>query len=199
MREFTRLFAAGVMAAIWFFSLAGCATFPPPKEAIPNSRTYANDYETVWKAVLASLSDLNIATTSMEKWAGTIAVEDVSIELRPFELGRYDSKYCFCGSPERGTVFRQLVGTYEISLTKRGDYQTSVTIDAAYRASMYAGDALTAWLPCPSKGIFEPLFLDQVESRLPARTRPAPSPAPVPKGTDPFQNIDHWWKPTWVR
>ncbi|MGA6993165.1 MAG: hypothetical protein WBX50_04625, partial [Candidatus Deferrimicrobiaceae bacterium] len=198
MREFTRLFAAGVMAAVWFSSLGGCATFPPPKEAIPNSRAYANDYETVWKAVLASLSDWNIATTSVKRGAGTIAAEDGSIELRPYELGKYDSKYCFCGPPERGTVFRKLVGTYEISLTKRGDHQTSVEIDAAYRASMYAGDALTGWLPCPSKGIFEPLFLDQVESRLPARTRPTPSPAPAPKGSDPFQNIDHWWKPTWV-
>jgi hypothetical protein len=171
-----------LLAATGVSCLAGCAMFPPPKEAIPSTRIYGQSNNEVWEAVLASLSERNIRVTSMDKESGRIVAEDGTIDLRQYELGRYDSIYCFCGSPERYHVFRRLTGVYTISVTRVSETRTSVNIDASYRASQYANDRFTGWLPCPSKGVFEPLFLDQMESRL-----------TVVKG--PSRNFD-WWKPS---
>jgi len=135
----------------------------------------------VWEEVLASLSERNIATTSMEKGEGTIAAEDGSIELRPYELGRYDSIYCFCGSPERYHVLKELVGEYTISVSRESDARTSVNIDASFQASQYFGERFTGRFPCLSKGIFEPIFLERLDSQLATRRSPS-------------RNFD-WWKP----
>jgi hypothetical protein len=171
-----------LLVANGFSYLAGCATFPPPKEAIPSSRIYGQRYNEVWEAVLASLSEQNIRVTSMDKESGRIVAEDGTIGLRQYELGRYDSKDCFCGSPERYHEFRGLTGEYTISVIRGNEIRTSVNINASYRASQYADNRFTGWFPCFSKGVFEPLFLDQVESRL-----------TVVKG--PSRNFD-WWQPS---
>jgi hypothetical protein len=186
MRKHPGFFAAGLLMTVWFSFLGGCASFPPHKDTIPNSRTYGNSYDEVWEAVLGSLSELNIQVKSMEKESGIIVAEDGTVELRQFELGRYDSKYCFCGNPERYNLLRELVGEYTISVTRGTEVRVSVKIDASYRASQYSVDHFIGWLPCPSKGIFEPFFLEHVESRLEA----AKVPSKVPS-----RKLD-WWQPT---
>src|SRR4030066_2246920 len=84
-----RYFAVEFLLVFCFSFLAGCAAFPPPKEEIPSSRTYGNQYTDVWEAVLVSLSEQNIQVKSMEKESGRIGAEDRDIELRPVALGRY--------------------------------------------------------------------------------------------------------------
>jgi hypothetical protein len=182
MKITTRLLPIVLLAATGASYLAGCATFPPPKEAIPSTRIYGQGFNEVWEAVLASLSEQKIRVTSMDKESGRIVAEDGTIDLRQYELGRYDSKYCFCGSPGQYHVFKGLTGEYTISVIRVNQVRTSMNIDASYRASEYANDRLTGWLPCPSKGVFEPFFLDQVESRL--KVVKAPS-----------LNLE-WWKPS---
>jgi hypothetical protein len=171
-----------LLMATGFSCLAGCATFPPPKEAIPSTRIYGQSSNEVWDAVLASLAERDIRVTSMDKDSGRIVAEDGTIDLRQYELGRYDSKYCFCGSPGQYHVFKGLAGEYTISVTRVNENRTSVNIDASYRASQYADDRLAGWLPCFSKGVFEPLFLDEVESRLTVEKAPS-------------LNFE-WWKPS---
>jgi hypothetical protein len=180
MRKFPGNFAVGLMTAVGVFFLAGCATYPPPKETVPNSRKYGSSYSDVWNSVLAALSELNIQVQSMDKETGSIVAEDGTIELRQFELGRYDSTYCFCGKPEQYHFFRGLVGEHTISVVRGNKVQTTVKIDASFRASVQSGDRVTGWQPCPTKGVFEPFFLEQVESQLANRKKPS--------------KLD-WWKP----
>lgn len=172
--------AAILLAAALVF-LLGCATYPPQKKDIRSEETFQNGYEEVWDAVAAALSEMNLKITSMEKDAGKIMAEDPILELRQYELGRYDAAYCFCGSPHRYNVFRQLVGIYAVSLDKVSDSRTTVKIDATYQASMFSGDSFTGWLPCPSKGVFEPFFLQQIPSHLREKKKPRTG----------FE----WWKP----
>lgn len=171
------------LVAAGFSGLAGCATFPPPKEKIPTSRVYGKDYNEVWDAVLASLSELNIPVKSMDKESGTIVAEENNIELVPFETGRYDSKYCFCGSPEKYHVLRGMVGEYKISITGGKEVPPTLNIDVSFLASSHFGEVSTGWQPCISKGVFERIFLEQVDSRLQDRKSPASPP----------RKLD-WWR-----
>jgi len=180
MRKSPTRFAVLLVMAVGIFFLAACATYPPPKEEVPNSRNYGSSYGDVWDSVLDALSELNIRVQSMDKETGSIVAEDGSIELRQFEFGRYDSTYCFCGRPERYHFFQGLVGEYTISVIRGNKVQTTVKIDASFRASVQFDGRFTGWQPCPTKGIFEPFFLEQVESEL--ANRKAPS------------KLD-WWKP----
>ena len=182
MRKLQRVIAIGMTIAAGAFLLGGCASFPPPKETIPTSRIYAYGYHDVWESVLATLSELDIQVISMDKESGKIVAEDNTIIPRQYEPGRYDSIYCFCGSPKRSHLFKKLVGDYTISVSRETDVRISVNIDASFRISQYAGDRFTDWFPCLSKGIFEPDFLDRLDSQL--ATRKGPS-----------RNFD-WWKPT---
>jgi len=193
MRKFPRRFAVVLVMTVGVSFLAGCATYPPPKEEILDSQTYRNGYKDVWESVLATLSEQNIEIKSMRKRSGEIVAEDGTIELRQYELGRYDSKYCFCGSPQRYHVLRDLVGEYKISVTPASGRRTSVKIDVSYRASTYSGEQFTGWFPCLSKGIFEPFFLDEVDNRLYGRRTPVPTRSI--KGREPSHKLD-WWKPT---
>jgi hypothetical protein len=182
MRKVPGIFAVGLAMMVSFSLFGGCASFPPPEDDIPNSRTYGNSYNDVWDAVLGSLSEMNIQVKSMEKESGEIVAEDGTVELRQFELGRYDSKYCFCGSPKQFNFLRELVGEYTISVTRGTGVRVLVKIEASYRASQYSGESLVEWLPCPSKGIFEPIFLKHVESRLGAVISPS--------------RKLYWWQPS---
>ncbi|NNG46380.1 MAG: hypothetical protein HKM86_04590 [Deltaproteobacteria bacterium] len=181
MRKLPGNFAVGLMMAVGVFFLTGCAAYPPPKETVPNSRNYGSSYSDVWESVLAVLSELNIQVKSMDKETGSIVVEDGTIELRQFELGRYDSKYCFCGKPEPYHFLKELVGEHTISVVRGNKVQTTVKIDALFKASDFAGERFTGWHPCLTKGVFEPFFLDQVVAQLANR-----------KG--PYRKFE-WWKP----
>lgn len=180
MRKFPSNFTVGLMMAVGVSFLAGCASYPPPKETVPNSRNYGSSYGDVWDSVLAAFSELNIQVKSMDKETGSIVAEDETIELRQFKLGRYDSNYCFCGKPEQYHFFRGLVGEHTISVVRGNKVQTTVKIDASFRASVESGERFTGWYPCPTKGVFEPLFLEQVKSQLANRKKPS--------------KLD-WWKP----
>lgn len=183
-------FAFGMTIAVGVFFLGGCASFPPPKDTIPSSRIYAYGYDEVWESVLATLSELNIQVKTMEKESGTIVAEDNTIVLRQYEPGRFDSAYCFCGSPQRNHFFKGLIGEYAISVTRETDVRISVNVNASFRASQYSGERFTGWFPCLSKGIFEPMFLDRLDSQL--ATRKGPSQNFDKKA--PSRNFD-WWKP----
>src|SRR4030067_2892422 len=108
----------------------------------------------------------------MDPGPGRIVAEDRDIELRQFELGRYDSRYCFCGSPNRYHVLRGLVGEYTISVIRGTGIRTTVKIDASYRASQYTDERFSEWLPRASKGGFEPFFLEEGGSRQGGTTGP---------------------------
>lgn len=182
MRNVPKSFAVWLIPSAGLFLFGACATTLPSKESIQSSRMYGKSYNEVWEAVLASLSEQNIRVTSMEKESGKIVAEDGTLKLRQFDLGRYDSTYCFCGSPEPYHVLRGLAGEYAISVTRGNEIRTSVHIDASYRASLYFGDRQAGWLSCLSKGVFEPLFLERVDTRLKVEEGPS-------------RNVD-WWKPS---
>lgn len=192
MRELSGRAALCLTMAAGISFLAGCATYPPPKEEIPNSRTYNNSYNDVWETVLATLAEQNIQVRSSGKRSGEIAAEDNTIELRQYEPGRYDSRYCFCGSPPRYHSLKDLVGEYRVSVTPSSMGRTSVEIDVSYKAAIYSGERFTGWLPCPSKGIFESSFLDDLDDRLYGRRTPVPTRS-IP-GKEPSHKLD-WWKP----
>ena len=196
MRVFPGKIAVALTMAAGISSLAGCATFPPPKEAITDSQIYRTSSDIVWEAVLKTLAEQNIEVKSAGIQSGEITAEDRTIELRQYEPGRYDSKYCFCGSPPQNRVLRDLVGIYRISVTPAFVGTTSVRIDASYEASIFSGDQIMEQHACPSKGIFEPFFLTRVESVLTTMKTPPPPPPPskVEKKTPP-PNLD-WWKPS---
>lgn len=189
MRRSAHPLVIGFLAAAGIIRFSGCATFPPPREAIADTRTYPYAFQEVRDAVLSSLSEMNVGIRSTEKEPGKIVAQDDTLELRQFEPGWYDAKSCYCGPPARGTVLRDLTGTYVISLVRESPRRTAVTIDATYQASMYAGDAPAGMLSCPSKGIFEPFLLDRVETRLAAGDSGTHSPFPLRRDND------SWWKP----
>lgn len=192
MREFSVRAALCLTMAAGISFLAGCATYPPPKGEIPDTRTYNNSDDKVWEAALETLAEQNIGVISAGKRSGEIVAEDRTVALRQFEPGRYDSKYCYCGSPPRYHDMRELVGEYRISVTPSSMDRTSVRIDVTYKAAIYSGERFTGWLPCPSKGIFEPFFLEELENRLNERRTPVPTRS-IP-GKEPSRKLD-WWKP----
>ncbi len=194
MGNIRRVAVVAFLAVVTAGWVGGCASFPPPRKSIQDSRLYKARFEDVWFAVQDILSDRNIRVTSARRMSGTITAEDDAIELRRFDVGRYDSRYCLCGSPGRGRGFRQLTGTYAIALSRTGAGEVSVKVDATYRASVYAGDRFVEWLPCPSKGTFEPAFLKEIASRLAAGRRPEPSGGGKEKPVFPRPNLDSWWK-----
>ena len=175
--------------------LAGCATYPPPRETIPDSQIYSNSFNIVWEAVLETLDEQNIEVKSIGKQSGVIVAEDRSIELHQYEPGRYDSQYCLCGSPPKEHVLRDPVGKYRVSVTPAFVGTTSVRIDVSYEAAIYSDDQIMGQHACFSKGVFEPFFLTQIQSRLTSRnTSPPPPPPKVEKKMIP-PNLD-WWKPS---
>ena len=172
--------------------LAACATYPPPKEDIPDTRMFENGYNDVWETVLETLAEQNIEVTSSGKRSGEIVAEDNTVALRQYEPGRYDSRYCFCGSPPRYHALTDLVGEYRFSVTPASVGRTSVKIDVSYKAAIYSGERFTGWLPCPSKGIFESFFFDELDNRLYGRRTPVPTRSI--RGKEPSRKLD-WWKP----
>lgn len=196
MREFPGKIAVALTMATGILFLAGCATYPPPKETIPDSQIYSYGYTVVWKAVLETLAEKRIEVVSAAKRSGEIVAEDRTIELGQYKPGRYDSSYCLCGSPPQNRVLRDLVGKYRVLVTPAFVGTTSVRIDVSYEASIFSGDQIMGQLACPSKGIFEPFFLTQVESRLAAeKTPPPPPPPPKVEKSKPPRNLD-WWEPS---
>ncbi|HEU5360361.1 MAG TPA: hypothetical protein VFU42_04295 [Candidatus Deferrimicrobiaceae bacterium] len=185
MKRSKRFLPILLLAATGISGLAACATFPPPREAIPTSRVYGKGYNEVWDAVLAALSELNVEVKSMEKESGRIVAGDDDIELRQFEPGRYDSKYCFCGSPERYHFLRNLVAEYKISVNRVTEVRSSLNIEISYQASSYLGEVSAGWFPCVSKGVFESDFLERLDSRLMAGGSHGSA----------TRNVD-WWKPS---
>lgn len=197
MRKSPTVFAVGMTIAVGVFLLGGCATYP--QKGFRSQETYGSNYEEVWEVVVDTLNGMNLKIKTMEKDSGRIVTEGPDLELRKYALGRYDSVYCYCVSPYGRDDLRGLVGNYAIALTRDDKNRTTVILDATFLASMYAGNAFSGWLSCPSKGIFEPFFLKQVESRLNARKAQA-APAPTPRAIErkregPSRNFD-WWKPS---
>ena len=181
------------MAAVLFLP-GGCATYP--QKNFRSQETYGKGYDQVWDTVVVTLNGMNMDIKTMEKTRGRIEVEGPGMEMRKYVLGRYDSIYCYCVVPHQRNDIRELVGNYAIALTRDGDSRTSVIIDATFLASVYDGETFSGWLPCPSKGIFEPFFLNQVEARLNAvKTPPPPPPPPKEERKTPPRNLD-WWKPS---
>lgn len=195
MRKFPGNIAAALATAAGIAFLAGCATYPPPMETITDSQVYGNRYADVWKAVLETLAGQKIEIQSSEKRSGEIVAEDRTVELRQYKPGRYDSRYCFCGSPPGNQVLKNLVGKYRISITPAFAGTTSVQIEVSYEATIFSGDQIMGQLACPSTGVFEPFFLTQVGSRVSPMMEPVlPPPREVEKSAPP-PNVD-WWKPT---
>jgi len=181
MGKSARLLVAGFLIASSFSFLGGCATYPS-REETRSRETFGNGYEEVWEAVVATLREGNWKITTMEKDSGRIVADDPGLELRKYMLGRYDSSYCYCVLQYPRDVLGQLLGTYAIALTREKELRTSVNIDASFQATLFAENQFAGWLPCPTKGVFEPFFLDRVKSRL----RP-----PKP----PSRNFE-WWIPS---
>src|SRR3990172_9851177 len=171
----------GFLIASSFFFLGGCATYPT-REETRSRETFGNGYEEVWEAVVATLREGNWNIKTMEKDSGRIVADDTSLELRKYILGRYDSAYCFCVLQYPRDVLGQLLGTYTVALTREKELRTSVNIDAPFQATLFAENKFAGWLPCPTKGVFEPFFLYRVKSLL----RP-----PKP----PSRNFE-WWIPS---
>jgi hypothetical protein len=193
-----RGFTVRLAIAMGVLLLAGCATYP--QKGIQSQATYGNRYEEVWDAVVDTLNGMNLKVRTMEKASGNIMTEGPDLELQKYVLGRYESIYCYCVSPYGRDDLRQLFGNYAIVLTRDAANRTSVILDATFLASMHAGNDFRGWLPCPSKGIFEPFFLKQVESRLSARkTQAVPrtyerTPERTSERSTPTRNLE-WWKP----
>ena len=181
MGKSARLLVAGFLIASSFSFLGGCATYPT-REETRSRETFGSGYEEVWEAVMATLQEGNWKIKTMEKDSGRIVADDPGLELRKYMLGRYDSTYCFCVLQYPRDVLGQLLGTYAIALTREKELRTSVNIDASFQATLFAENKFAGWLPCPTKGVFEPFFLDRVKSRL----RP-----PKP----PSRNFE-WWIPS---
>ncbi|MGA6994457.1 MAG: hypothetical protein WBX50_11250 [Candidatus Deferrimicrobiaceae bacterium] len=193
MKKFPGIFTVGLMMAVVFSFLGGCATYP--QKNFLSQATYGKGYDDVWETVVGTLNGMNMNIKTLEKTSGKIEVEGPDLELRKYVLGRYDSLYCYCVLPHQRNDLRKLVGNYAIALTRDSDNRTSVIIDATFLASVYEGEIFSGWLRCPSKGIFEPFLLKQVESQLSARKAPAPPPPEKTEKRTPSRNFD-WWKPS---
>lgn len=160
----------GFLIASSLSFLGGCATYPTREEA-RSRETFGNGYEEVWEAVVATFREGNFQIRSMERDSGRIVAEDPGLELRKYILGRYDSAYCFCVLQYPRDVLGQLLGTYTVAITREKELRTSVNIEASFQATLFAENQFAGWLPCPTKGVLEPLFIDRVQSHLrpPAR------------------------------
>jgi hypothetical protein len=152
------------------------------QETIRFQETFGYGYGEVWEAVVATLREGDWEIKTIEKDSGRIVADDPRLEFRNYIPGRFDSAYCYCVLQYPRDVLGQLQGTYAIALTREEEHRTSVNIDAAFQASLFTGNKFAGWLPCTTKGVFEPFFLDRVKSRL-------SSPKP------PSRNFE-WWVPS---
>jgi hypothetical protein len=144
-------------AALALTALSGCTTFPesslaPPPPAI----SIAAPLETTWESTLDQLTAQGIAVRTLEKGAGFIATETVT--LPPFVTDA--TKWADCGT---FAGFRYAPTAVDYTVFVRGDSTgSSSKASARYRLLKSTGEPP---VDCVSTGVFEASFGAAVKQR----------------------------------
>lgn len=144
-----------------FLLIAGCATLPPVIRDIKTQQIVKANYNRVWVPVNSFFNERKIPVRTVSIPDGSLETETVKI---PYENYAYESDYCDCGTLGGIYVYREITGTYNVTIKGITKSTTSVTLNADYRAALWAGNTFSGWVRCQSKGLVEKAFFEKLSS-----------------------------------
>ena len=143
-------------AALAMAALSGCITLPEPSLTPRPAIAIAAPLETTWESTLDQLAAQGIAVRTVERSAGFIATETVT--LPPFITDA--AKWADCGT---FAGFRYAPTAVDYTVFVRGDSTgSSSKANARYRLLKTTGEAP---VDCVSTGVFEASFGAAVKQR----------------------------------
>ena len=144
-----------------FILIMGCATVPPLIRDIKSQQIAKANYNRVWLPVNNFFSERDIPIKSISMEAASLETEAIKI---PYEGFAYESDYCDCGTLGGIYVYREILGTFNVTIKGINKNTTDVTIKADYRAALWAGNTFRGWVRCQSKGFVEKAFFNKLSS-----------------------------------
>jgi len=144
-----------------FILVLGCATLPPLIQDVESIQQVKANFNRVWVPVNNFFSERNIPVKSVSMEAGSLETEAIKI---PYESFAYKSDYCDCGTLGGIYVYREILGTFHVSIKGINKSTTAVTITADYRAALWEGNTFKGWVRCQSKGFVEKTFFQMLSS-----------------------------------
>jgi len=153
--------------------LMGCATLPPVIREIKSEQTIKANFNRVWMPINIFFRDREIPVKNVSTAGGKLETESVKI---PYEGYAYKSDYCDCGTLGGIYVYREILGTYTVTVKGVNKSTTEVTFEADYRASLWSGNTFLGWVRCESKGIVEEAFFQNLSTTLQEDTGPKEQP-----------------------
>ena len=134
---------------------------PAIEPKLQDSHLFAASFDRVWKAVVATLSQMNYPVESMERENGSVTTKSMNVEEKPIGkgLGRISTMPSITG----GVWSR---GWYSLSIfvTPGGENRTNVRITTHIEG--YESKVSDGWHICYSNGFLEKQFFNSVESKL---------------------------------
>ncbi len=143
--------------------LTGCATIPPVQQVIQSEETFPVPYDAVWEPLQSFFASGVTSVESTDKEIGLLTTKEFTV---PYEGYKYRSKYVDCGELAGLTVYRKMIGKYDIFISKLEGKKVSVKADANYRAALYSGTEFKGWVTCQSRGYIEKLLFDDLRAKL---------------------------------
>ncbi len=143
--------------------ITGCATIPPVQQVIQSEETFLVPYDAVWDPIQSFFATGVTSVESTDKEIGLLTTKEFTV---PYEGFKYRSKYVDCGELAGLTVYRKMIGKYDIFISKLEGKKVSVKADANYRAALYSGTEFKGWVTCQSRGYIEKLLFDDLRAKL---------------------------------
>jgi hypothetical protein len=142
-----------------FILIMGCATVPPVIRDIESKQITKANYNRVWLPVNKFFDERDIPIKSISMEEGSLETEAIKI---PYEGFAYESDYCDCGALGGIYVYREILGTFNVTIKGITKSTTTVTMKADYRAALWAGNTFRGWVMCQSKGFVEEAFFQKL-------------------------------------
>jgi hypothetical protein len=144
-----------------FILVIGCATLPPLIQDVESLRRVKANFNRIWVPTNNFFNERDIPVKSVIIEAGSLETEAIKI---PYEGFNYESDYCDCGTLGGIYVFREILGTYTVTIKGINRNTTDVTMKADYRAALWAGNTFKGWVRCQSNGHMEEAFFKKLSS-----------------------------------
>jgi uncharacterized lipoprotein len=138
--------------------LTGCASAPRQHD-YDKMFTYAEDYESIWKAVIATFAELNLPISNLEKDSGLVMTDWIDVGSTDFE-----GRACDCGKAGLATTLATRM-KFNVFVRDDSGEGISVTVNVTSQQLRELLDE-QKWFPCTSLGSLESAINVKISSHL---------------------------------
>jgi len=146
-----------ICAAFGVIVLAGCAQ--PEIPIIEKQRRFAADYDTTWRAVIATVAEQSYPINAIEKDSGIVATEEMLVTNRTQEMREYAVLPSLPFS-----VWQRLTCRLNFFVHAGANDATTVQVNTAMRA--YESNMTGAWHSASSTGAIETTVFESLRNHL---------------------------------